>query len=273
MTDSWNDPTRNDPEPSTTGGDSSEASSTTSNYPTPDYSSPATPPQYEAPKYETPSYSAPEYQAGQYQAPQYQAPEYQATPAVDPLAAYGQPTGAPQADPNAAFGQNPYGATPPAYPVSGYPGGTGYPTGFDANAPVLASFGKRVQGWLVNWFILSFVLSMVTGWIFSGGNTSDTTAYQGSSFLSFALVAVVLGLLTKNGQAPGNRWAKTQIVDDQGRPVEGSKAIIRNLAHFVDNVICGIGWLFPIWDSQRQTLADKIMKTHVIDVSQTGPRN
>ena len=34
-----------------------------------------------------------------------------------------------------------------------------------------------------------------------------------------------------------------------------------------DSIICYIGWLFPLWDSKRQTLADKIMKTVVIDNS------
>ncbi|MDQ1423726.1 MAG: hypothetical protein QOD72_1224, partial [Acidimicrobiaceae bacterium] len=34
-------------------------------------------------------------------------------------------------------------------------------------------------------------------------------------------------------------------------------------AHVADSIICGIGYLFPLWDVKRQTLADKIMKTVV----------
>jgi hypothetical protein len=29
----------------------------------------------------------------------------------------------------------------------------------------------------------------------------------------------------------------------------------------VDTIICYIGWLFPLWDAKRQTIADKIMST------------
>ncbi len=35
-------------------------------------------------------------------------------------------------------------------------------------------------------------------------------------------------------------------------------------AHFVDFITCFIGYLFPLWDDKRQTLADKIMRTVVV---------
>jgi hypothetical protein len=34
----------------------------------------------------------------------------------------------------------------------------------------------------------------------------------------------------------------------------------------VDSIICYVGYLFPLWDQQRQTLADKIMSTVVVVV-------
>ncbi len=40
--------------------------------------------------------------------------------------------------------------------------------------------------------------------------------------------------------------------------------VVRTIAHIVDSIICYIGWLFPLWDAQRQTLADKIVKTVVL---------
>jgi len=32
-------------------------------------------------------------------------------------------------------------------------------------------------------------------------------------------------------------------------------------AHIIDGLICNIGYLFPLWDAKRQTIADKIMST------------
>ena len=51
-----------------------------------------------------------------------------------------------------------------------------------------------------------------------------------------------------------------------GQPIGFTTGVIRQLAHIVDSIICYIGWLFPLWDSKRQTLADKIMKTVVVKI-------
>jgi hypothetical protein len=38
-------------------------------------------------------------------------------------------------------------------------------------------------------------------------------------------------------------------------------SVVRQLAHVIDTAICYIGYLFPLWDPKRQTIADKIMST------------
>ena len=39
---------------------------------------------------------------------------------------------------------------------------------------------------------------------------------------------------------------------------------VRYLCHFVDSLACYIGWFWPIWDTKRQTFADKIVSTVVV---------
>uniref|UniRef100_UPI003899D958 RDD family protein n=1 Tax=Mycobacterium sp. HUMS_1102779 TaxID=3383487 RepID=UPI003899D958 len=46
-----------------------------------------------------------------------------------------------------------------------------------------------------------------------------------------------------------------------GQPIGFGRSILRVFAHFVDAIICFVGFLFPLWDAKRQTLADKIMST------------
>jgi uncharacterized RDD family membrane protein YckC len=41
-------------------------------------------------------------------------------------------------------------------------------------------------------------------------------------------------------------------------------AFARDIAHIIDTIICFVGYLFPLWDAKKQTLADKIVKTLVI---------
>jgi hypothetical protein len=45
-------------------------------------------------------------------------------------------------------------------------------------------------------------------------------------------------------------------------------------AHYVDQLICYIGYLFPLWDDKRQTIADKLMSTVCVslDSQQSAPR-
>ncbi len=50
------------------------------------------------------------------------------------------------------------------------------------------------------------------------------------------------------------------------QPIGMGKAFVRDIAHIVDSVICYVGWLFPLWDEKRQTLADKMQSTVVVTV-------
>ncbi len=204
-----------------------------------------------------------------------QPPSYgEATSAGDPYGqqsaqgGYGQPAGGPYAQ--SGHGQDPYGSGQYSQMAGqGQMPGYGQPV-----APPLASFGKRALSWLINWFVPSLVLSRALNILWPGTSTASVLNVTGNllSLISFLIVAVAMGALISNGQGPGHKIANVQIIDINGAPVSGAAAINRNLAHFVDSLICGIGWLFPLWDREKQTLADKIMKTHVIDVSQTAPR-
>ena len=40
---------------------------------------------------------------------------------------------------------------------------------------------------------------------------------------------------------------------------------VRGLAHFLDSLPCYIGYLWPLWDTKRQTFADKIMNSVVVE--------
>jgi uncharacterized RDD family membrane protein YckC len=67
----------------------------------------------------------------------------------------------------------------------------------------------------------------------------------------------------------GQSWGKqathlklVRMADKQ--PIGAKAAFSRGLAHLLDIFTLGIGYLFPLWDAQRQTLADKVMKTVVI---------
>ncbi|HET6479196.1 MAG TPA: RDD family protein [Actinoplanes sp.] len=69
----------------------------------------------------------------------------------------------------------------------------------------------------------------------------------------------------KTGQSWGKKALGIRLVGEQtGTPIGAGLAFLRDLAHIVDSIICYIGYLFPLWDAKKQTLADKIVKTVVV---------
>ena len=67
------------------------------------------------------------------------------------------------------------------------------------------------------------------------------------------------------GQSLGKKVLKLRLVSEEtGQPIGMLMAFVRVICHIIDSVICFIGYLFPLWDAKRQTIADKIVKTVVI---------
>jgi uncharacterized RDD family membrane protein YckC len=64
------------------------------------------------------------------------------------------------------------------------------------------------------------------------------------------------------GSSIGKSIMKFKVVSEKtGQPIGFGMSIVRQLAHIIDGAICYIGYLFPLWDAKRQTIADKIMST------------
>ena len=55
------------------------------------------------------------------------------------------------------------------------------------------------------------------------------------------------------------------------QPIGFWRSLLRQIAHYVDQLICYIGYLWPLWDDQRQTIADKIMSTVCVPVGMPQP--
>lgn len=66
----------------------------------------------------------------------------------------------------------------------------------------------------------------------------------------------------RTGSSVGKSIVKFKVVNEStGEPLGFGMSVVRQIAHFVDAIICYVGFLWPLWDAKRQTLADKIMTT------------
>jgi uncharacterized RDD family membrane protein YckC len=73
------------------------------------------------------------------------------------------------------------------------------------------------------------------------------------------------------GQSWGKRALRLKLVRMADTQLIGAgAAVVRGLAHILDILTLGVGFLLPLWDARRQTLADKVMKTIVVSQGKTG---
>ena len=165
------------------------------------------------------------------------------------------------------------------YPPESAPGGQAAPQpqaqGFGTPAggvnPAAAMVGPGGQT-LATW--PERVIASIIEWL--------PLAVIGSIFYSFSFILGTIvwvlqigwwiynGMLNgTTGQSIGKKITGLRVVGEEtGQPIGSTNGILRAIYHIVDSIICYIGWLFPLWDSKRQTIADKIAKTVVLSGQQ-----
>lgn len=138
-----------------------------------------------------------------------------------------------------------------------------FPTAPAPGTPTpLAQWGDRALGFLVDYAPI-IVLEII--------------------FYRTALVAVVLGLAGlaywaylgnmegTTGQTPGKAIMGLRLVDANGQLLGSGGGIGRKFAHIIDGIVCGLGWLLPLVDAKRQTIADKVMNSYVVSGLERKP--
>ncbi|MFE5510197.1 RDD family protein [Streptomyces sp. NPDC056529] len=180
---------------------------------------------------------------------------------------YGYPQQAPQGVPQQGYG---YPAAPPVSPYAGggYPGSGGY-----GNVPPLAHWGWRVLSRLIDSAIMLVPYYLLVG---VGAALGSNSSSNGESGLAVVLSLVGLVYLIfmfffqiykegATGQTIGKKIVGTRTLrESDGRPLGFGMSFVRQLAHFLDGIACYIGYLWPIWDSKKQTFSDKVCSTLVV---------
>lgn len=137
-----------------------------------------------------------------------------------------------------------------------------------AAPPNYASWGNRVVAKLVDTLVM--VGCMVPGFILSAIGGDSALAGVG---ILVALAGLVAGYVLYSrkvgatGQAWGHKMMGYKIVDKNTRqPIGAGKAFGRLLLQGIVDGACYIGYLWPLWDKEKQTFADKILDTIAVKV-------
>lgn len=165
-------------------------------------------------------------------------------------------------------GEPGWGAPPPPPPPP--PGGgqgwgpppspgqwQGPPPGPTGPSGPRADFGARLIGALIDGailFVVNFVLRVVTGATIGG-------------ILDFVVDAayVIYLIQTPSGQTVGMRAMNIRTVDAvTGGRVDAGKAVVRYIVGIVSGFACLVGYLWMLWDPEKQTWHDKASGTYVV---------
>ena len=119
----------------------------------------------------------------------------------------------------------------------------------------LASWGTRAAGFIIDYAPI-WILQLI---FFRNTGINTLLWLVGIAYL------VYLGYLDGlTGQTPGKAIMGIKLVNTEGEMIGTGAGIGRKFVHIVDSIVCFLGWLLPIVDSKRQTIADKIMTTFVV---------
>ena len=132
--------------------------------------------------------------------------------------------------------------------------------GYQPMAPTYsyASWGKRVGAWALD-FLVPWVIALVCLRI----------------FIALGIIVYIAAVVWTfynifQGGKTGSRWGQKivgirMLKEATGQPTGGGFAIGRAFVHILDGIPCYLGYLWPLWDSKKQTFADKIMGTVVVN--------
>ena len=119
----------------------------------------------------------------------------------------------------------------------------------------LADWGTRALGFLVDYAPI-ILLNVVFYW------SGILRYFAGLIGLGYWIYMGYLDGLV--GQTPGKMVMGTRLVDSSGNLLGVGQGIGRKFAHIIDSIVCMLGWFLPIVDSDRQTIADKLLTSYVV---------
>lgn len=143
-------------------------------------------------------------------------------------------------------------------------------TGLDGQGRELASLPPRILAGLMDGFL------QVAGTLLALMLVSLVWGESAEFLFQYAALLVPIGYnwyfwTRRDGQTPGKFAMGIQVVKADGSPISDIDAVIRAIGYQVSSLVFGLGYLWAIFDKNRQTWHDKLARTYV--VRKRGPRH
>jgi uncharacterized RDD family membrane protein YckC len=121
----------------------------------------------------------------------------------------------------------------------------------------LADSGSRLMALIIDGIILAIIGGILFGTTRNGGVSG------GASFV----VGIVYNWYfwtRQNGQTPGKSLMKIRVIKTDGSPIQDTDAILRYVGYYINSLVFGLGWIWALFDPNKQGWHDKIANTYVV---------
>lgn len=158
-----------------------------------------------------------------------------------------------------------------------------------------AGFGSRLGAYVID-IVIVLVVQLVIGFVFgfifgaAGGSETSPVVILIGNLINIAVALLYFGLQegSARGQTVGKRALGIRVIDfNTGQSIGVARAILRNVARILSAIPLALGYLWMLWDPQKQTWHDKLIGDVVVPESsypihavgggytppQTGPGN
>ena len=133
---------------------------------------------------------------------------------------------------------------------------------------VYANFWRRLLAVILDGIVVSipaniFAAILGSGFIATGGGGIH---YRFGSGVQTVLFIVYEALLIAywNGQTIGKKAMGIRVVSSGGAPVSVGMAFVRSVMKLVSGMALLLGYLWMLWDPNKQTWHDKVAQTYVV---------
>ena len=110
--------------------------------------------------------------------------------------------------------------------------------------------------------IIDNVVVVIVGYLV---NLAFSTPVAGG-LVGFAIGALYQAyfLSQRNGQTPGKSFLGLRVVKTDSSTLSAADAFIRYVGYYLNSFFIALGWLWAIFDANRQGWHDKLARTYVV---------
>ena len=120
----------------------------------------------------------------------------------------------------------------------------------------LADVGTRLVALIIDGLILGVISAVLSG---GGRNYAG-----GVAGFVIGLIYQWYFLTQQDGQTPGKKLMNIRVIKTTGVPLTFTDVLVRYVGYYINTFCIGIGWLWALFDADRQGWHDKLASTVVI---------